>query len=665
LDGLDEVPGSANRIEVVRLVNDLLIDVTSESGDVLVIVTTRRQGYKDDFPQEQFRHWYLTPLSTARALHCAQRFASVHMGEADRERVMTHLATAATAEDTARLMRSPLQVTIMATLAQSGSIPDDRWRLFSEYYRIIYEREVAKRTWKVLETNREDIRVIHDRVALVLQMECEHIGQTDARLTSARLESIVKRRLSEQRFSETDVAQLTHKILEAASERLVFLVGVEAGRVGFEIRSLQEFMAARSLLHGNDESVIKRLQHIAAIPHWRNTFMFAAAYCFSERDWLGDTITGVCTRLNQPANDPIAARALAGSQLALDLIEVGAAVRQPKFRAVLNANAIDLLKRPPSDLQHRLASISGLESELQNRIRAWLQQGYNPAQLPAWMALTSLVARGVPGATALADSYWPQSVKQQMAVLGLSPSNDPWTVNKTTRCFLDSPLQIHSWLIQRPGRTPHPLQKALCQTPREITQYKDAKGLGLMLTPSRSAEWQKVSESEIQDLHARAFFGAVRRFARSPSPRHLAESLSRTRPILERLRRWISSFPWPIAAALSKCSTAEDVERQVQKARAGALGTAEDWDSAEDRWDRGFEIQDIVAFIQHGAEIGSYLRHTGVPFNVASFSFSARGITAFSSTLWRSVWRGHEINRSGVNDSERREGRRSARRRFG
>ena len=40
-----------------------------------------------------------------------------------------------------------------------------------------------------------------------------------------------------------------------ALNRLVFLVGLEEDRIGFEIRSLQEFMAAEALMNGGDEQV--------------------------------------------------------------------------------------------------------------------------------------------------------------------------------------------------------------------------------------------------------------------------------------------------------------------------------------------------------------------------------------------------------------------------
>jgi hypothetical protein len=44
---------------------------------------------------------------------------------------------------------------------------------------------------------------------------------------------------------------------------------MQADQVGFEIRSLQEFMAAEALTDGTDEIVADRLRAIASITHWQ------------------------------------------------------------------------------------------------------------------------------------------------------------------------------------------------------------------------------------------------------------------------------------------------------------------------------------------------------------------------------------------------------------
>ena len=71
---------------------------------------------------------------------------------------------------------------------------------------------------------------------------------------ATRIRSLVKARLEEEGHEGIVLDSLTDQIANAALERLVFLVGVEADQVGFEIRSFQEFMAAECLMDGSDST---------------------------------------------------------------------------------------------------------------------------------------------------------------------------------------------------------------------------------------------------------------------------------------------------------------------------------------------------------------------------------------------------------------------------
>ena len=57
---------------------------------------------------------------------------------------------------------------------------------------------------------------------------------------------------------------LKDRIIDAAANRLVFLVGLEAGQVGFEIRSLQEYMAAEAIMTGKQDNIQERLRRFAS-----------------------------------------------------------------------------------------------------------------------------------------------------------------------------------------------------------------------------------------------------------------------------------------------------------------------------------------------------------------------------------------------------------------
>ena len=137
------------------------------------------------------------------------------------------------------------------------------------------------------------------RVGLLLQIDSERSGRTDAKLSTQRFMSLVKERLEEEGHEGQGLDDLTQQILDAAAQRLVFLVGLESDQVGFEIRSLQEFMAAECLMEGRDEDVQRRLLEIAPLPNWRNVFLFASGKCFGERQHLRDTIHRICATLNE------------------------------------------------------------------------------------------------------------------------------------------------------------------------------------------------------------------------------------------------------------------------------------------------------------------------------------------------------------------------------
>src|SRR5262249_46952167 len=156
------------------------------------------------------------------------------------------------------------QVTIMAALSRKGPAPRERWLLFHKYYDVIYERETAKRTGieELLVRHRKDIDAIHYRVGLVLQIESERTGQTNARMSRDRFRLIAEHRLREEGSPAAELARLGQLIIDAAEHRLVFIVGVGGGQLGFELRSLQEYMAAEALMYGDDASVVNRIKMI-------------------------------------------------------------------------------------------------------------------------------------------------------------------------------------------------------------------------------------------------------------------------------------------------------------------------------------------------------------------------------------------------------------------
>ena len=48
-DGLDEVPASSNRNQVLGAIRDFWVDASRIDADILCIATSRPQGYNEDF----------------------------------------------------------------------------------------------------------------------------------------------------------------------------------------------------------------------------------------------------------------------------------------------------------------------------------------------------------------------------------------------------------------------------------------------------------------------------------------------------------------------------------------------------------------------------------------------------------------------------------------
>jgi hypothetical protein len=423
LDGLDEVPASSNRTDVLAAVKEFWIDAAASEADVLLVATTRPQGYNDDFAPRYYQHSWLAPLSLGRAMHYATRLAERRFAsDTDRrEKVVSRLDLAASHEATRRLMRTPLQVTIMTILVdRMGHAPQERWRLFNEYYNVIYQREIERDTpaAATLRDHRPDVDAVHRIVGLVLQIESENAGGTDAHLSVARFEAIVKSHLEEEGYRGDELTELADALIEAATQRLVFLVGLRENAIGFEIRSLQEYVAAEALSEGGDELVQDRLAAIAPVVSWRNVFLLAAGKCFAVRQHLRDSVHTVCAALNDSPDDRLSRITLAGSELALDLLRDGPARRQPKYGRLLARLALRLLDRPAAPVHVQLARIydPSFEDIYREEIQTRLDQARAP-KLATWLCVERLIEAGVAWAREMGASRWPSGKTDEIRLL--------------------------------------------------------------------------------------------------------------------------------------------------------------------------------------------------------------------------------------------------------
>lgn len=612
------------------------------------------QGYNDDFSPHYYRHASLVPLSVPRAMHYADRLAHVRYGnDSERvNRVLTRLKQASAEKTTARLMLSPLQITIMTTLVDRiGQPPQERWRLFKEYYNVICQREMERDipAASLLRNHRPDIDAIHQRVALALQVDSEHSGRTEALLPHDQFAVLVENRLKEEGHEDSELQELKNRIISTALERLVFLVAPESEAVGFEIRPLQEFMAAECLMDGTDDLVQKRLGIIAPASHWRNTFLFAAGKCFADRQHLRDTIHTICADLNEvPASAELHATIdqviLSGARLALDLLEDGSARRQPKYSKLLTRLALRLVDMPPDKDHNRLAE--QYRSDLDRVYREELTKRLNSATLEhalgAWAVVIQLIGKKNDWAEELGQRYWPEKSDKKLHILKAA-----WDLN-------GGEWLLNKWIDIIPHTSPADFDLLRYHQPRvfSINSKTDwFKGFKDLISERGDFRHGNIKiELSLMESKARKFWFfppsiehkipyvlekipnistewlyllAEEKFNRDPSANTLANAL---RGISNSDLQYFSYFQtsWPLKACLSACKwDGMALGELASQAADGNLGDLPEWQAAEKRWqERGVTRDDFEYMSDANWPYDQRIAEIGYPFATRSIGYA-------------------------------------------
>lgn len=617
-DGLDEVGAVADRQRVLAAMTALIALLGQQGTLGLVVATTRPQGYTDELSHLglKLETRTLSPLVQAESLRYARRLLEAQVpGVDERQKRLRRLEESAQDTSASHLLRTPLQVSILCTLVGRGRAPRERWRLFSSYYETIYQREIERETYAsgLLQEWKTFIDELHARVALLLMVEGEEsvaVGMPRDRLAEIggeilRVDGVVGDRRD----------ALLAETLDAVERRLVFLVEPEPGRVGFEIRSLQEFMAARALTDGESDLVRDRLQALARSPQLRNTLLFCASRIFVERR---EPLRGVfgellCPNLDDEAKDASAAVSGAGALLALEVLEEGSVHTAPEFAKALMARAFGLLDLPPGREHPRLFQVADRETtpmvleELERRIvgddarsavyassasavtsasRAVVGDD-SRSVMAAWLCLIGGVTAGIESAKQLAARHW-ALLPDPVGLLSLNLNfwgvhgafwldrieqdsvwMRPWAIVQLDVrflqiCFSEAWLgPILAWVSVSQGRH-HPYRPTLL-----LEQEGDLRSLRPPdEVPPAWAPW-------VEAL----------RFERDPSANSLAICLY---AVAERMppEDWqslASVASWPLAASLS-APDAASLRLVADRLLRGELGDREHWLEAQARW---------------------------------------------------------------------------------
>jgi hypothetical protein len=625
LDGLDEVPATSNRDAVVKSVSDFLAEARQARADMLVVATSRQQGYGGEFASGVVAFRHILPLSKARALQYVSRYADARFGASDPPRAQDIVATlrrSAANDLTAQLMVSPLQVTFMATVvAASGDPGEDRWQLFQKYYQTIYDRERQKAVPpydRVLSKQQTIIDRLHHDVGFWLQYEGESASDGSVSLSIDRFQHLVEGYLSEAGKRTAERNELVRQITEAARQRLVFLTSRVDGELSFDVRSLQEYMAAECLMTGPPDVIRNRLVAIAPNAYWRNVILFGIGRCFGDAQsrHLQDFVRSLCEDMNN-SSDQVVALTRSGSELALDVLQSGIVRESPNHARHLTRVALQMLAQPESSDEHegvattsqRLATVynEDVANVFEAEVKVRTGQSEISLALGGWALLSRLAAMEIPWARERAEQKWPADTASRMAIFRVATahfSDNPWLNEKLDDALAGLKVSQFTELLAKCGELMSPRRLLLLSRlfSRSATSIEipfrfsrsnqggfffnlasvDSLGDLLIGTSTHGGDWNDLSLPIPEWLP----ITSLRDYSVDPSHTTLSLLLRNCasdgwqaahRPHLARL-------PWPVAACLFAAESGADLLAMADELERGLFGFVDDWRAAESRW---------------------------------------------------------------------------------
>ncbi|WP_378515631.1 NACHT domain-containing protein [Nonomuraea dietziae] len=386
LDGLDEVTEPTVRKRLIERVTELVTHAEADDCDLFVVLTTRPIGYTENIAPTQFERIDLDYLEPRQAVHYGTLVTKVRLrNDLDRiEKVVRQLEKAAEDEALRNLLRTPLQVLIMTIIVgAAGRLAPDRFSLFWGYYDIVFRRERDKQTSlnRILQEHGQQIQQLHERIGFELQARSEAGDRSNATLTHQELEDFTWEVLHEAGFKPSGIdADLRSKIVAAATRRLVLIAPRGDEGYGFDVRSLQELMAAMYLTAGPLDVVTARLRTAAPSPHWRNTWIFAAGRLFSTpQHHEHKALVELVESIDDGAHARLGHVVPIGPRLALELIDDGMARSLPKWRDRLIAHGLRVLQEPISTDLHAVARILARFADVGDEQRKTVAEGLRDA----------------------------------------------------------------------------------------------------------------------------------------------------------------------------------------------------------------------------------------------------------------------------------------------
>ena len=341
-DGLDEVPESSNRKDIMDEIERFIENELRQADtDAVFFATTRPEGYVGEFARSNFKHIDLLPLDRSNCFKYLEKLLlALEDDSTKRNGYLEILKQAWDNKQIAFIMRTPLQATIIAILVRAGGEPPrDKYSLFKEYFDIIIKREKQKGMGSILNNNQDLVEGVYYLLGYDLQKRSSTAEGSDALISLDRMKELIKQKLKEDGIETTapSYKQLLNDTYSMIVNRINFASEIKEGYIGFSIRSMQEFLAAVYIVKTVDDVKLGTLlKDLAQSSYWKNTFIFLVECIAKDKtyylDHLIDTtlseLNGSELSLNQTN---ATASVYYGSQVAVTLLSNNIFKNKPKY----------------------------------------------------------------------------------------------------------------------------------------------------------------------------------------------------------------------------------------------------------------------------------------------------------------------------------------------
>jgi hypothetical protein len=297
LDGLDEVVAPPLQKRMINRIEDFLGAAEHLDANLMVVATSRPNGYDNQFDPERFLNLELELLSPEKVTEYAGKWVEAkELGEDERCKILPTLKDCQKDSSIAELLVTPLQVSIILIIIKSGRRPPaERENLFNEYWLTIFRREEGKNNKinRIIQKQESHLLNLHAYLGYLLHRKAaDQNVQSLLPLEEFKQAICDFLRKKSKRLKDEEIALKVEQLVGEVRDRLYMILQRETGQYGFGLRSFQEFFAAVHLVQTASitEERFNRLKAIARSEHWGNVALFMAGR-------IARTLTGEATRL--------------------------------------------------------------------------------------------------------------------------------------------------------------------------------------------------------------------------------------------------------------------------------------------------------------------------------------------------------------------------------